>query len=113
MWISPQRIAIGLGIAALAFVPCDCSNQVLIERGGVKAVSEKTIGEVLKAHTDEWMAVPGVVGVGIGETNGRPCIRIFVTQKTEALAEKIPDRVEGFPVRIDEAGEFRARGQEK
>ena len=40
------------------------------------------IKEVLKRHTDELMSVPGVVGVAEGEFQGRPCIKVFVMDKT-------------------------------
>ena len=68
----------------------------------------KTIEEVLKEHTDEWMSIPGVVGTAIGEYKGKPCIKVLVVKKTKELTEKIPSRVEGFPVVIEETGEIRA-----
>ena len=69
-----------------------------------------TIEEVQEAYTDAWMAIPGVVGTGIGESKGKPCIRVFVARKTEELEKKLPSQVEGFPVIIEETGEFRALG---
>ena len=68
----------------------------------------KAIEEVLKEHTDEWMSIPGVVGTAIGEYNGKPCIKVLVVKKTKELTEKIPSRVEGFPVIIEATGEIRA-----
>ena len=68
----------------------------------------KTIREVLREHTDRWMDVPGVVGTAIGESDGRPCIMILVARKTDELAAKIPDSVDGHSVVIEETGEFRA-----
>ncbi len=68
-----------------------------------------TIEEVLKQHTDEWMSIPGVVGTGIGECEGKPCIRIFVSKKTPELLKKIPSKLEGFVVDVQETGEIRAR----
>ena len=35
-----------------------------------------TIQQVLAAHTDEWMAMPGVVGAGIGQVEGAACIGV-------------------------------------
>lgn len=69
----------------------------------------RTIEQVLRAHTDEWMSIPGVVGTGIGELDGKPCIRIFVTSKQQLL-RKLPSAADGFVVDIVESGEFRARG---
>ncbi len=68
----------------------------------------RTIENVLKAHTDEWMAIPGVVGTAIGEFNDKPCIKVFVVEKTEELNKRIPSQVEGFPVIIQAIGEIRA-----
>ena len=71
-------------------------------------MTAKTIQEVLSEHTDEWMSIPGVVGTGIGECEGEPCIRIFVVKKTSELIQKIPSDVEGYTVDMQESGEFQA-----
>jgi hypothetical protein len=72
-------------------------------------MNERTIEQVLRAHTDDWMSIPGVVGTGIGERNGEPCLRIFVRRKTPRLLQKLPTAADGFVVDIVESGEFRAR----
>ena len=64
------------------------------------------IREMLKRHTDELMAVPGVVGVGEGKSRGRPCITVFVVARTPDLLRQIPDTIEGYPVQIEESGEL-------
>ena len=71
-------------------------------------MTAKTIQEVLGEHTDEWMSIPGVVGTGIGECEGEPCIRIFVVKKTSELMQKIPSEVEGYTVDVHESGKFQA-----
>lgn len=68
----------------------------------------RTIQEVLQEHTERWMGTAGVVGTAIGESEGRPCIKVFVAEKTEELAEKIPGSLEGHRVIVEETGEFRA-----
>lgn len=68
----------------------------------------KTIQEVLEERTGQWMALAGVVGTALGEFEGRPCIKVFVAEKTEELAAKIPGTLEGHPVVVEETGEFRA-----
>lgn len=68
----------------------------------------KTIEAVLEEHTDEWMSIPGVVGTAIGASNGEPCIKVYVLEKTDELTEKIPSQVEGFPVVMQQTGEVRA-----
>lgn len=67
-----------------------------------------SIQQILAAHTAAWMALPGVVGTAIGESEGRPCIKVFVKEKTPELAAQIPDSVEGHPVVVEQTGEFRA-----
>jgi hypothetical protein len=68
----------------------------------------KTIQQVLEEHTRGWMSIPGVVGTAIGLFEGQPCIKVFVAEKTDELAAKIPGAVEGYRVVLDETGEFRA-----
>ena len=67
-----------------------------------------SIEEVQEAHTPEWMSIPGVVGTGIGKCGDLPCIKVFVAQKTPEVDRQIPDQVEGYPVRVEVTGPFRA-----
>ncbi len=71
-------------------------------------MSGKTIEQVQEAHTDEWMAIPGVEGTAIGLFKGKPCIKILASVKPEKLRGKIPSSVEGYPVVIEETGVFRS-----
>lgn len=66
----------------------------------------KTIEQVLKNRTDEWMAIPGVVGTAIGMFEGKPCIKIFITLSTKEVRSKIPSRIEGYPIIVEETGMF-------
>jgi len=68
----------------------------------------KTIVEVLKEHTEELMSIPGVVGIGKGLYNGKPCIKVLVIGPTLELAQKLPDNLEGYQVMIEDTGEIRA-----
>ena len=69
-----------------------------------------TIKEVLKRHTDKLMAVPGVVGIGEGESHGKPCIRVFVVDSNSEALKLLPEDIEGYLLDIEESGEFRALG---
>jgi hypothetical protein len=71
------------------------------------------IGEVLKSHTPELMALPGVVGTGEGERDGRPVILVLVARRSEELLAKVPSRIEGYPVEIRVVGEVRKLGGEE
>ncbi len=68
----------------------------------------KTIQQILAEHTPVWMALPGVVGIAIGEHSGRPCLKVYVARATDELIAQIPPTVEGYPVVLEQTGEFRA-----
>ncbi len=69
---------------------------------------EETIEVVLKKHTDDLMAMPGIVGTAEGLCGETPCIKIYVAVLTDELARKIPEQIGGHPVDIEVTGEFRA-----
>jgi hypothetical protein len=62
------------------------------------------IDAVLERHTPALLALPNVVGVGIGERDGRPVVVVGVTEKVpgEELApdERIPERIDGYEVDV-------------
>jgi len=58
--------------------------------------------------TTDWMAIPGVEGTAIGLYEGKPCIKIFSSSRSQEVRAKIPSTVEGYPVIIEETGDFRA-----
>ncbi len=69
----------------------------------------KTIQEVLKEHTDEWMAVPAVIGLAVGDCEGEVCIKVLVLEMSPEIARTIPSTAGGFPVQLQLTGEIRAR----
>lgn len=106
-----KRIAIiVLGVGALAvgvgLLNCSGSGAGGLEKG--EPMSGKTIEQVLKEKTDEWMGIPGVVGTGIGMSEGKPCVKILTSTRPQELQAKIPSTVESYTVIIEETGEFRA-----
>lgn len=74
--------------------------------------------QVKARHEAELMAIPGVVGVGVGfrQRNGMPtnevAIVVMVKRKlspdTIKVGEKLPAKLEGIPVDVQETGEIRA-----
>lgn len=68
-----------------------------------------TIEEVLAEHTDEWMAIEGVEGTGIGLCDETPCIKIFVSRPPEDFAGLIPNRAAGHLVRLEPTDTFETR----
>jgi len=64
----------------------------------IKSINEKV-----------WMALPGVVAVGIGlVSGGKPGIVVSVAKNLNEVRSKIPTVVEGIPVEVQETGEIRA-----
>lgn len=84
-----------------------CTRQALESEHRESRMERKTIEEVLKQHTDRLMSLPGVVGTAIGECEGKPCIKVLVVKKTPELLKKIPPKLEGFSVSVEETGEIR------
>ncbi len=105
MWRRPLVLAMALGLVSFHVAVC---ARAVRAGGGNGRMAAKTILEVLEEYTDEWMAIPGVVGTAIGELDGKPCIKILAAERTEEMATRIPSEVEGFPVVIMDTGELRA-----
>ena len=72
----------------------------------------KTVEQVLSEHVDAWAALPGFVAAGIGACGGEPCIRILVTELTEAVRSRFPQRLERHLVIVEQSGEMRALSPE-
>ena len=99
-------LKIGVIIAAGILAGCSYTGPSDHEKG--QYMPERTIEQVQEEHTDEWMAIPGVVGTAIALSEGKPCIKIFSSSKPQQIRDKIPSTVEGYPVIIEETGVFRA-----
>ena len=68
-----------------------------------------TISQVLAAHTDSLMRIPGVVGVGEGRVAGGPSVHILVSRLTPELRARLPRSLDGYPVAIAETGVIEAQ----
>jgi hypothetical protein len=68
----------------------------------------ETVRDVLERHARRLSSLPGVVGVAEGETDGEPCITVYVLEKTAEVLDRIPSELEGWQVAVRESGEFRA-----
>ena len=89
------------------------SGKFAIRAEGNPMLPVKAIDEVLKEHAKSLMAIPGVVGVGESLCDDKPCIKVYVSQETPELERKIPQMLEGYPVKIEETGEIRALPKSK
>lgn len=103
-----KTTALGITFIVFAMTVMTCANTRVHDPRGKNTMTAKTIEEVLKEHTEELMSISGVVGTAQGLCDDQPCIKVFVIEKTPELEEKIPGRLEGYPVKIEETGEIRA-----
>ena len=71
---------------------------------------EQTIYQVKARHELDLMNIPGVSGVGIGEDPRKPglVIKVYVERTTPELKQKIPSKIEGYPVSLEQSGQFEA-----
>lgn len=72
------------------------------------AMQERDIHKANEELTRRVIDLPGVAGVGIGECEGEPCLRVMVDHRTEELLRQIPDSVAGFRVEVEETGPMEA-----
>lgn len=67
-----------------------------------------SIDDVLHKHLDTLMAVPGVTGVGIGASRGRPAIVVMVEELTTDVKARLPSSLDGIAVVVERSGEIQA-----
>ena len=85
---------------------CNSPQHKKVEKESM--IPARDINTVKEAHTPELMKIHGVVGVYIGETDdGVSFIGVMVVKKTPELDKQIPQKLEGYPVQIEETGEIK------
>lgn len=67
-------------------------------------MAARSIDEVLAAHTDSLMALPGVVGTAVGLCEGQRCIKVLVADSSAETTRRVPTRLEGYPVVVEVTG---------
>ena len=71
-------------------------------------VPRRDINAVLAAHDKALLAIPGVVGVYVGSRDdGKPCLKVMLSDKNREAEQKIPSVIEGYPVVTEVTGEIR------
>ncbi len=109
-WNVSRRAAACLLISAVALaILGEGCRKGSKDEGSVPAMSTADIIRAMDAHVDGLMAIPGVVGVAVGALDdGTLCIKVLVAKKTPEHRTRIPKKIEGYPVVIEESGEIRA-----
>lgn len=64
----------------------------------------RSIDEVLAAHTDSLLALPGVVGTAIALCGSERCIKVLLADTTSAAKSRIPARLESYRVVVEVTG---------
>jgi hypothetical protein len=106
-----RQIAVALLIAVVisaAAILCGCRKDGITKSEKGYPMPAKSIEQVLKDNTNQWMAIDGVEGTAIGLYKGNPCIKVFASVRPGELRGRIPTAVEGYPVRIEQAGKFQS-----
>jgi len=78
-------------------------------------MENNAIAEVKARHEADLLALPNVTGIGIGERDGRPVIRVFVSEKLPesdlAPEERVPVSLDGYEVDVEAIGFVEAQGE--
>jgi hypothetical protein len=106
--VLPKTEIVRISLLVIAMSIVFSTNKAVYDSAGEHTMKEKTIQEVLSEYTGELMSLPGVVGTAQGLCDGKPCIKVFVTEKTPELDQRIPDSLGGYPVMTEETGVIRA-----
>ena len=70
--------------------------------------SIKKVTELKQRYEGDWMAIPGVTAVGIGQVEQRQIgIIISVSIVTDSIRKQIPKQVDGVIVKIQVSGILR------
>jgi hypothetical protein len=85
-----------------------CASDMARSPGDKTHTPEASIESVLRTHKPRLLALDGVIGVGRGLCQGRPCIKVMVRERTPGLARRIGAAIEGYEVEIIETGPIRA-----
>lgn len=70
-------------------------------------MSGRELREAQSALNDRVLGKPGIEGTAIGQTDGKPCLKVYVSDRDAAAS--VPSRVQGYPVVVETSGRFRRR----
>lgn len=72
-----------------------------------------TIRKVMERYENQLMRLPNIRGVGIGEKEGKPVIKVLVTHKvpesTLQAHDIVPKVLDGYETDVEEVGEITAQ----
>lgn len=65
------------------------------------------IRDAHRALTRDVIDLPGVSGISVGLSSGKPCLTVHVEKRDTKLLRKIPATLGGFEVVVEESGRLR------
>jgi hypothetical protein len=77
----------------------------------VNQAAVDAVRRVKERHEGRLLAIPGVVGVGVGASEkaiGEAAIEVYVIQATESVQRALPQSLDGVEVKMVETGEIHA-----
>ena len=97
-------------LLAGALLACSSSQRAPAQdRRSDTAVTARSIDDVLAAHTDSLMALPGVVGTAVAACDGERCIKVLLADSSAVARARVPARLEGYRVVVEITGAIRPR----
>ncbi len=105
-WRLPQA---PVAFCALLFLLAGCQAHPEGAPTTEQTMPKPDINAVLRAHDQELMAIPGVVGVYVGllPDQKTPCLKVMATKITRELKRAVPKSLEGYKVELEETGPIR------
>jgi hypothetical protein len=100
------------GLVVVTLVACSGPPRPPAQGEEQIVVPKRTIDEVLAAHTDSLMTLPGVVGTAIAlcdRGEGERCIKVLIENGNPETLSRIPSRIEGYSVITEVTGTIRPR----
>src|SRR5258708_38457097 len=101
------RLVAGVVVAGVLAACAGAQRAGVPREGSGATVAVRSIDEVLAAHSDSLMALPGVVGTAIGLCDGERCIKVLVADSSVVAKGRIPPRLEGYRVVTEVTGIIR------
>lgn len=70
---------------------------------------QQKVKQIKKQHERRWLAINGVVAVGIGKVDNKMGIIISVSGELHKIRAEIPGQINGVPIEIQQTGTIEAQ----
>src|SRR5258708_11178702 len=104
------RMVAGVLVAGVLAACAGAQRAGVPREGSGATVAVRSIDEVLAAHNDSLMALPGVVGTAIVLSDGERCIKQLVADSHVAAKTRIQARLEGYRIVVEVTGTIMPMG---